>query len=139
MKLGELRGAIRKFKGNPIINLFPVANSDLGMKVSIQKTSLLEELERVYPGGKSVETGLAFNSATGVLSNPEVDAAEGLTSEQKADLFAGTKTTNLAPGETVDEDGVIHQISYNDPDDVDLSDDDLDLDDIDDLDLDLED
>lgn len=65
MKLGELRGAIRKMKGNPII--FIPIDGQL-MCVTTQKTPLLEELERLFPGGKGAETSIEFSESTGVIS-----------------------------------------------------------------------
>lgn len=89
MKLGELRGAIRKYKGNPYVNLFPFPGSDKGFRIYAQKTPLLEELERVYPGGKSTETGLEFVPETGLLRSVEYDKSVGLNDQQKAMAFEG--------------------------------------------------
>lgn len=94
MKLGELRGAIRKTKGNPYINVFPFPGTDKGFRFYIQKTPLLEELERVYPGGKSVETGLDFNVETGLLKSSEYDATMALSPAEKASAFAGSATAS---------------------------------------------
>lgn len=90
MKLGELRGAIRKTKGNPYVNLFPFPGTDKGFRLYLQKTPLLEELERVYPGGKGVETGLEFVEETGLLRSVEYDRSVGLSDETKAALFTGS-------------------------------------------------
>lgn len=90
MKLGELRGAIRKTKGNPYVNLFPFPGIDKGFRLFLQKTPLLEELERVYPGGKGVETGLEFVEETGLLRSVEYDRSVGLSDEKKAALFTGS-------------------------------------------------
>lgn len=65
MKLGELRSAIRKTKGNPIVKV-PLVGGTI-FTLTLQKTPLLEELERAYPGGKAVETGLSFVEETGLL------------------------------------------------------------------------
>lgn len=67
MKLGELRGAIRKTKGAPFMDAFPFPGTENGFRFVLQKTPLLEELERAYPGGKATETGLTFNVETGHL------------------------------------------------------------------------
>ena len=72
MKLGELRGAIRKTKGNPYMEAYPFPGTDGGFRFVLQKTPLLEELERAYPGGKAVETGLTFDPETGHLK-PSAD------------------------------------------------------------------
>lgn len=64
MKLGELRGAIRKTKGSPFTI---VTISGEAVTLVLQKTPLLEELDRVFPGGKAAETGLTFDAATGKL------------------------------------------------------------------------
>lgn len=132
MKLGELRGAIRKFKGNPILNLYPIENSDMGMRVSIQKTSLLAELERIYKGGKAVETGLVFDTETGVLSCPSHDIAEGLSQEEKAAAFAGSEISTAKNSDGIELDDLGAEDDALDLD----GDDSLDLDDDDILDLD---
>lgn len=67
MKLGELRGLIRKTKGNPILKT--AALGGVAMTLPLQKSPLLDELERAFPGGKAVETGLTFDEATGLLSS----------------------------------------------------------------------
>ncbi|TIW02783.1 MAG: hypothetical protein E5V77_05120, partial [Mesorhizobium sp.] len=59
MKLGELRAAIRKSKETPYVNIFPFLGTEKGITLHLQKTPLLAELERVYPGGKGVG-GAAF-------------------------------------------------------------------------------
>lgn len=64
MKLGELRGLIRKTKGSPAVR---VRLGEADLNLLIQKTPLLEELEKAFPGGKMVETGLTFNDGTGLL------------------------------------------------------------------------
>lgn len=73
MKLGELRGAIRKMKGNPSINL-PVGGVTLTLV--LQKTPLLDELERQFPGGKAAETPLELDEERGLLLLP-IDSAPG--------------------------------------------------------------
>lgn len=88
MKLGELRGLIRKTKGNPYVNVFPFPGTDKGFRFHLQKTPLLEELDRVYPGGKSVETGLEFNVDTGCLKSEGYDEAVGLNTEEKTAAFS---------------------------------------------------
>lgn len=64
MKLGELRGAIRKTKGSPFTI---VTIGGEAVTLVLQKTPLLEELDRVFPGGKAAETGLTFDATTGKL------------------------------------------------------------------------
>lgn len=64
MKLGELRGVIRKTKGSPFTI---VTIGGEAVTLVLQKTPLLEELDRVFPGGKAAETGLTFDAATGKL------------------------------------------------------------------------
>jgi len=87
LKLGELRGLIRKTKGNPHINVYPFPGTDKGFTFYLQKTPLLEELDRVYPGGKAVETDLEFNVDTGLLRCPSYDGQVGLSTEDKAAAF----------------------------------------------------
>ncbi|MDH1266726.1 hypothetical protein N5C81_03735 [Rhizobium pusense] len=64
MKLGELRGAIRKTKGSPFTI---VTIGGEAITLVLQKTPLLEELDRLFPGGKAAETGLTFDTTTGEL------------------------------------------------------------------------
>lgn len=90
MKLGELRAAIRKTKETPFVNIYPFPGTDKGFRFALQKTPLLAELERVYPGGKAVETGLEFIVETGKLCCPTYDEAIGLTVEEKAAAFNGS-------------------------------------------------
>lgn len=80
MRLGELRGAIRKMKGNPSIRL-PLSDGAV-MTVVTQKTPLLEELERLFPGGKGVETPFELNEATGVMSVPIDPSVDGMPVER---------------------------------------------------------
>ena len=72
MKLGNLKAAIRATKGNPIIETRLFSDGPM-LSLALQKTALLEELDRAYPGGKAVETDLVFDEKTGVL-RPTVDA-----------------------------------------------------------------
>ena len=72
MKLGNLKAAIRATKGNPVIETKLFADGPT-LTLALQKTALLEELDRAYPGGKAVETDLVFNEKTGVLQ-PTADA-----------------------------------------------------------------
>lgn len=65
MKLGELKALIRKTKGNPTIAV-PFGNR--AMSFQVMKGPLLEELDRAYPGGKAIETGLSFDEDSGDLS-----------------------------------------------------------------------
>lgn len=81
MKAGELRGLIRKTKGNPTIILSPPPGATDRWRLSVQKTSLLEELDRIFPGGKAVETNLEFNAETGILSCPIFSEQERLAQE----------------------------------------------------------
>ena len=69
MKLGQLRASIRAAKGVlPTIEvaLYPGAPV---IPFALQKASLLEELEKAFPGGKATETGLTFDEKTGMLSS----------------------------------------------------------------------
>lgn len=66
MKLRELRGLIRKSKGNPkiIIEFVP------GVPVELvpQKTALLAALGVAYDDEATAETGLSYDEDTGILS-----------------------------------------------------------------------
>lgn len=104
MKLGELRSAIRKTKGNPIVKV-PLVGGTI-FTLYLQKTPLVEELERAYPGGKGVETGLSFVEETGLLRGtggpPETPAASEeieLTEDDSEQLAA----IRAQLGETVDD------------------------------------
>ena len=68
MKLGNLKAAIRATKGNPIIETRLFTDGPT-LSLALQKTALLEELDRAYPGGKAVETDLTFDEKTCVLSS----------------------------------------------------------------------
>ncbi|WP_191569172.1 hypothetical protein [Paracoccus yeei] len=57
MQLGNLRGAIRKAKGNPVVT---VNFAGQPMRFVLMKGPVLEELERAFPGGKAVETGIGL-------------------------------------------------------------------------------
>lgn len=67
MKLSELRGAIRKMKGNPsiIVELTP----GKPMTLVLQKTPTLETLGSVY-ASESGDIGLTLDEATGIISGP---------------------------------------------------------------------
>ncbi|RWX70466.1 hypothetical protein EN780_03465 [Mesorhizobium sp. M4B.F.Ca.ET.089.01.1.1] len=91
MKLGELRAAIRKSKETPYVNIFPFPGTDKGFCFHLQKTPLLAELERVYPGGKGVETGLEFDGATGKLHSPSYQEASGTSDADRAAAFEGVQ------------------------------------------------
>lgn len=117
MKVGELRGAIRKTKGNPYINVYPFPGTDQGFRFYLQKTPLLEELERVYPGGKTVETGLEFNVETGLLKSVAYDEHMGLTPAQKAAAFAGSTVAAADDDDLLDLDGPLAALVVADIDD----------------------
>lgn len=65
MLLGNLRGQIRKTKGNPTITTVIAGKP---MTLGLVKGILLEELERAFPGGKSEETGIEFDEENNVLT-----------------------------------------------------------------------
>ena len=67
MKLGELRGAIRKSKGNPFVRTTLVPGGP-ELSLVLQKNPLYESLEMAFPEGKGQETGLTFNPDNGLLS-----------------------------------------------------------------------
>ncbi|MER9524060.1 hypothetical protein NKI96_10790 [Mesorhizobium sp. M0292] len=119
MKLGELRAAIRKTKETPFVNIYPFPGTDKGFRFALQKTPLLAELERVYPGGKAIETGLDFNVDTGKLCCPTYDDAIGLSVEEKAAAFAGSA---VEPGSAADDDDLLGDAPASAPDSGDLDD-----------------
>ncbi|PBB41778.1 hypothetical protein CK222_21735 [Mesorhizobium sp. WSM3866] len=83
MKLGELRAAIRKTKGNPWFDCYPFPGTDKTFRFYLQKTPLLEELEKAYPGGKGAETQLSFDAETGQLK-PEKHDFQGISKDNPA-------------------------------------------------------
>jgi hypothetical protein len=87
MKLGELRGAIRKLKGHVYFT------TDLGLRFVLQKTPLLEDLERHFPGGKAVETGISFDADTGCLTLPVVGKNSLSTGEGIGSTTSAGSTT----------------------------------------------
>lgn len=101
MKLGDLRGAIRKTKGNPIINL-------PGLTVEVLKTPLLEELEQRFPGGKAAETPFTFDAETRVLWMPisadKGQPGDGAPTEVSPDMLGGAEEL-LGLG--ADDDGLL--------------------------------
>lgn len=103
MKLGELRAAIRKTKETPFVNVYPFPGTDKGFRFALQKTPLLAELERVYPGGKAVETDLEFNVETGKLFSPKYQGSSGTTSEERAAAFEGSSVQPGAAPSTDDD------------------------------------
>ena len=100
MKLGELKSLIRSRKGNPsVVALLPGGR---GFEVAVQKASILEALDTVFPGGRSAETGLRLNDYGLLISEgaplisdavPEVEANDDLDSLD--DLDAPTAADDL--------------------------------------------
>lgn len=134
MKLGELRGLIRKTSGNPIITLVAPPGAIDSWKLAVQKTPLLEELNRIYPGGKGVETDLEFNPETGVLWCPKFNEKTGMPL-----TFADANIGSVVAGSlSVTTGNITTDASVTDDDiDLDLGDDDIDLSLDDDIDLGL--
>ena len=91
MKLGDLRGAIRK-PGNPTMVV------DLGngvpMTIPFQKTPLLEELGKAFNGERTAETGLSYDPVTCTLS------VDGFVD---AEPIAAVKTTSIRDLDDEDE------------------------------------
>ena len=92
MKLGNLKAAIRATKGNPVIETKLFSDGPT-LTLALQKTALLEELDRAYPGGKAVETDLIFDEKTCILS------ADG-----GAALLWGLLTAEASSAVTIDAD-----------------------------------
>lgn len=65
MKLGELKTQLRTMKGNPVVTSF--LPNGLELRVTVQKSSLMEEFERLFGKQKSVETGLQFADIDGEM------------------------------------------------------------------------
>ena len=102
MKLGNLKAAIRATKGNPVIETKLFADGPT-LTLALQKTALLEELDRAYPGGKAVETDLTFDEKTCILSAVEYGYVSPVsTSEAINDLTLDSDPLDLdLTGETV--------------------------------------
>lgn len=66
MKLSELRAAIRKTKGNPIVKT-RLADGGPVVTLTLQKTPLLEALGAAYNDERTAETGLTFDDKTGLI------------------------------------------------------------------------
>jgi len=97
MKLGELRAAIRKTKGAVSIELSPTPNTDLRMNLSLQKTTLLEELERVYGGKKSTETGMEFDADSGFIRPAGSKALSNAPEEDESSASAESTSPSTEP------------------------------------------
>lgn len=111
MKLGELRGAIRKTKGSPFTI---VTIGGEAVTLVLQKTPLLEELDRVFPGGKATETGLTFDAADGKLEGFDTAGAATVT-EVVVDDDIDLDICNIAHGTLVVSDAILRNA---DPDDL---------------------
>lgn len=66
MKLGELRGIIRKTKGNPSIKI-TMGNATSAMTLPLQKVPLLDALGEAFNNAGTAETGIEFDERTGLL------------------------------------------------------------------------
>ena len=89
MKLNNLRGAIRKTKGNPFFVLEVTGGT---LKLNLMKMPLLEELEATYgAAGATAETGWSFDESTGEMKRewlavPIVKSPEQQVHEAKMNL-----------------------------------------------------
>jgi hypothetical protein len=79
MKLGNLRGAIRKTKGNPT---FTTTFGGVEMTLTLQKGPLLEALGEAFPDG--AETGIEFDSENAILFEAASGAAVPAPSKEPA-------------------------------------------------------
>ncbi|RWE37461.1 hypothetical protein [Mesorhizobium sp.] len=96
MKLGELRAAIRKTKGAPFMDVAAIGPSGATLRLVLQKTPLLEELDRAFPGGKAAETGMTFDVASGHLTPADPSLTwKGVTT--------GEPAAEAAPADPLDE------------------------------------
>lgn len=66
MKLGDLRGAIRKTKGNPFVRV-TLGPGIPPMNLVLQKGALFESLDTAFPDGRGQETGLSYDPENGML------------------------------------------------------------------------
>lgn len=80
MKLSDLRGAIRKTKGNPsvVVEFAP----GLRMTLMLQKTPLLEDLGRQFGEDRTAETGLTFDESLNIISGPLSPAPHGIDANE---------------------------------------------------------
>lgn len=102
MKLGELKSLIRSRKGNPsVVALLPGGH---GFEVAVQKASILEALDTVFPGGRSAETGLRLND-DGLLISEGAHPVSETVSEVKAESLDDPDSLDDldAPAEELDE------------------------------------
>jgi hypothetical protein len=72
MKLGSLKAAIRDLKVAPKV---VIGLGDAVVDIYAQKAPLLTELDRAFPGGKAVETGLQLDENGYLTAAPEPAAA----------------------------------------------------------------
>ena len=105
MKLGELKSKIRNTKGSPMLQI-ELTPGALGT-IALMKTPLMEALDTMYPGGKSVETGLLFevvgdNAMIRPIAHP---AIYGVAPDAPGPLLnimeAPEKIVNLVGPETI--------------------------------------
>ena len=81
MKLGELKSAIRTRKGNPSVVVALVTGAEK-IAVTVQKASILEPIDAVFPGGLSAQTGLWLNDeAQIIIEGAPHDSGDGPASD----------------------------------------------------------
>lgn len=75
MKLGELKSHIRTMDGNP--KVFINYGEQAKGLIVVQKKSLLEMLDVMFPGGKAVETGLHIDGENRLILTTMLKATPG--------------------------------------------------------------
>ncbi|PTX49084.1 hypothetical protein IQ03_02441 [Gemmobacter caeni] len=85
MKLGELKAHIRSMDGNPKVYM-NYGGPARGL-VTVQKKSLLETLDVMFPTGKTTETGLMIDAGNRLILETMSEAVQpALMAEEPEDL-----------------------------------------------------
>lgn len=85
MKLGELKAHIRSMEGNP--KVFMNYGGQARGLVIVQKKSLLETLDTMFPTGKVTETGLTVDHDNRLILETMIGAVQAATvTEEPGDL-----------------------------------------------------
>lgn len=94
MKLREIRGLIRRVKGNPtmVVELEP----GIPVTLTVQKTAFLAALGEAYDA--AADTNLHFDEETGVITGPFSDRTPAASSEAD-DVENGEDAFDESPDE----------------------------------------
>lgn len=105
MKLGELRGAIRKAQGNPFIRV-SLGSGIPTMELVLQKSALDAALKQNFGDNKATETGLELEDGwlRGTTPNAETVAALG---DSRAGLVEAADDLDDLLSDDADEDDLL--------------------------------